>query len=76
MNTNAEAALSQLSARERVCLELCACGHTDKEVAARLGVTRHAIRFHIRNVMTKLSAKNRTHAVYISCLNGLLGNVE
>lgn len=65
-------AVTDLTPREFECLDLCACGHTDTQIAQKLGVTHHAVRFHIGNIMKKLGARNRTHAVAIVMLR-LLG---
>ena len=41
-------------------------GYANDEIADRNGVTRHAVRFHFRNIYRKLGARNRAHAVHIA----------
>lgn len=54
-----------LSTRERQVLELAALGLTNAEIAARLEVTVHAIKFHLAGIYRKLAVANRTGAVAI-----------
>lgn len=64
--------VAPLSEREQLCLWHCANGLTDEGIAERLNVTRHTVRFHISNILVKLSAANRTHAVFIGCREGII----
>ena len=43
-------------------LERAAEGQTNAEVAAALGVTTHAVKFHLSSIFRKLRVKNRTEA--------------
>lgn len=54
--------LAFLTSRERQVLERAAEGQTNAEVAAALGVTTHAVKFHMRSIFRKLRVKNRTEA--------------
>jgi DNA-binding NarL/FixJ family response regulator len=53
-----------LSMREAQVLELAALGLSNGEIAARLGVGVHAVKFHLSSVYRKLGVANRTEAAY------------
>jgi DNA-binding CsgD family transcriptional regulator len=57
------ASVSCLSARESQVLEMASRGLTNLEIAAQLGVTVHAVKFHLGSVFRKLGVHNRTEAV-------------
>jgi two-component system NarL family response regulator len=63
---------SSLSAREIDVLKLIANGLSNKEVANELGVTEATAKKHMTSVLTKLGAKDRTHAVRIGLERGIL----
>jgi DNA-binding CsgD family transcriptional regulator len=52
-----------LTKRERKVLEGRAQGLAYKEIAARLGISRHTVRTHVVNLLRKLDARSSTHAV-------------
>jgi DNA-binding CsgD family transcriptional regulator len=52
-----------LSRREAEVLDLAALGLTNQQIAARLKVTVHAVKFHLAGVYRKLGVANRTEAV-------------
>jgi DNA-binding CsgD family transcriptional regulator len=54
--------LERLSARETQVLEETALGLTNEQVAARLDVTVHAVKFHLGGIYRKLGVANRTEA--------------
>ena len=54
--------LHLLSVRERQVLELASRGLTNEQVAERLAVTGHAIKFHLASIYRKLGVANRTEA--------------
>jgi DNA-binding CsgD family transcriptional regulator len=60
--------LAQLTDRERQVLQLAASGETNAEIAATLGVTVHAVKFHLGSIFRKLGVVNRTSAaaLYLS----------
>ena len=61
-----------LTAREVEVLRLVALGQGNKEVAARLNVSEHTVKFHVSSVLAKLGARRRTEAVTIGILRGLV----
>lgn len=54
-----------LSEREAEVLELASQGLTNSDLAARLGVTVHTVKFHLASVYRKLGVANRTEAVAV-----------
>jgi DNA-binding CsgD family transcriptional regulator len=60
--------LAALTAREAEVLELASRGLTNRQIAARLHVTVHAVKFHLAGVYRKLGVANRTEAVVRSLL--------
>jgi DNA-binding CsgD family transcriptional regulator len=54
---------SGLSPREMEVLDLAALGLTNPQIAARLQVTVHAVKFHLAGIYRKLGVANRTEAV-------------
>ena len=54
-----------LSRREAEVLELTSLGLTNTQVATRLGVTIHAVKFHLAAVYRKLGVMNRTEAAVV-----------
>ena len=63
---------STLSARELEVLQLVADGLGNREVGERLLVTRETVKSHMRHLLEKLDAKNRTHAVAIGLRGELI----
>ena len=61
-----------LSARELQVLRLVAAGEGTNAIAARLGLSVHTTRNHIRNLMTKLGAHSRVEAVVMAARSGLI----
>ena len=51
-----------LSTRERQIAEMMTRGLTNAEIADQLGVTSHAIKFHLSSIYRKLGVANRTEA--------------
>jgi DNA-binding CsgD family transcriptional regulator len=54
-----------------VLIEL-ARGATTEEMAATLHLTTHTVRSHVRNILRKLQARSRAHAVAIGCSEGII----
>jgi DNA-binding NarL/FixJ family response regulator len=61
-----------LTPREIDVLRLVAGGNANKEIAARLSVTEESVKSHIRNILSKLRANDRTHAVTIGLKRGII----
>lgn len=70
-NTNNNAN-SPLSEREMTVLNYLGEGKQNKEIAFELDLSEATIKMHVRSICTKLSANNRTHAVFIARNTGLL----
>jgi DNA-binding NarL/FixJ family response regulator len=62
----------QLTPREIDVLRLLAEGLANREIANRLDISEHTIKFHIRSVMGKLGASTRTEAVTRGFRTGLI----
>jgi DNA-binding NarL/FixJ family response regulator len=61
-----------LTPREMDVIRLIRDGHRNKEIAARLEISETTVNFHIKNLVSKLRANDRTHAVTIATRRGLL----
>lgn len=61
-----------LTARELDVLRLIRDGHRNKQIADRLAISENTVNFHIKNLVDKLQANDRTHAVTIALRRGLL----
>jgi DNA-binding NarL/FixJ family response regulator len=61
-----------LTAREREILEMMADGAHNRTIAARLGISRHTVKFHVASILAKLGAESRTEAVALALRGGLL----
>jgi DNA-binding NarL/FixJ family response regulator len=70
LSPRATAQLPQLSPREREIMHLMAEGGTAEAVANRLGVSVETVRTHVRNVIRKLQARNRVHAIALALERG------
>jgi DNA-binding NarL/FixJ family response regulator len=53
-------------------LQLIAEGDANKEIAAKLSLSEGTIKGQIRNIMSKLGAKDRTHAAMIALRRGIM----
>ena len=61
-----------LTPREVDVLRLVAKGNGNKEIAAQLSLTEETVKGHIRNILAKLEANDRTHAVAIGVKRGII----
>lgn len=61
-----------LTGREEEVLRSMATGLSNPEIAASLSVSLETVKTHVGNVLTKLGAQNRTHAVVIAYESGLV----
>lgn len=62
----------QLTEREVQVLRLIAAGNANKEIAAQLGLAEDTVKRHVTNLLSKLSANDRTHAVTIALKRGII----
>jgi DNA-binding NarL/FixJ family response regulator len=60
-----------LTPREIDVLRLIAGGNANKEIAAQLSLTEETVKGHVKNILAKLGAKDRTHAVTIGLKRGI-----
>lgn len=61
-----------LTPRERDCLAFAAQGFREAEIAERNGIRQTTVRYHMDNVVAKLGARTRAHAVAIAAQLGLV----
>jgi DNA-binding NarL/FixJ family response regulator len=61
-----------LTPREVEVLSLVARGLANKEIAEKLGTASGTVKMHIQNILAKLGASDRTHAVTIAMERGIL----
>jgi DNA-binding NarL/FixJ family response regulator len=62
----------ELTARELEVLRLVACGNANKEIAAQLCIGEDTVKSHVTNILSKLDANDRTHAVTIGIKRGII----
>jgi DNA-binding NarL/FixJ family response regulator len=62
-----------LTLREVDVLRLIAEGNSNKQIAERLSMSQDTIKGYVRNILTKLGATDRTHAVTIGLKRGIIG---
>jgi DNA-binding NarL/FixJ family response regulator len=65
-------ALEALSPREIEILVLMSQGLANKNIADRLGISEHTVKFHVSSILSKLGAGSRTEAVTKGLKDGLL----
>jgi two-component system, NarL family, response regulator len=61
-----------LTAREIDILQRVAAGNANKEIAAQLSLAEETVKSHVRNILAKLGANDRTHAVTIGLKRGII----
>ena len=61
-----------LSERELEVLRLIANGNANKEIAAQLSIGEDTVKRHVTNILSKLNANDRTHAVTIGLKRGII----
>jgi DNA-binding NarL/FixJ family response regulator len=61
-----------LTTRELDVLRLIRDGYRNKQIADKLAIAETTVNFHIKNLVDKLGANDRTHAVTIAVRRGLL----
>lgn len=66
------AADDSLTLREVEVLRLIAAGNANKLVADQLSITEETVKAHVKNILSKLGANDRTHAVTIALKRGII----
>jgi NarL family two-component system response regulator LiaR len=61
-----------LTERELEVLHLLAMGLSNAAIAAQLSLSRNTVRHHVRSILLKLDASNRTEAVVLALQHGLV----
>jgi len=61
-----------LSTREIEVLKCVARGEANHEIAVRLHIAETTVKAHMKNILSKLDAKDRTHAVMVALKRGIL----
>lgn len=62
-NTDTDQNVTKLSKREQQVLDELSKGLPDKVIARNLGITKHTVRFHLKNIFRKLRVNSRLQAV-------------
>ncbi|MTV38952.1 response regulator [Duganella radicis] len=65
--------MDALSPREVEVLRLAAVGNTNLKIGEQLGLSEGTIKTHMKNVLAKMQAKDRTHAVLLGIQRGIIG---
>lgn len=61
-----------LTQRETEVLQLLAQGLSNKQIAARLGISEHTVKFHVSSIYARLNSASRTEAVRVGVQRGLI----
>jgi DNA-binding NarL/FixJ family response regulator len=61
-----------LSDREVQVLKLVAAGNSNKRIANHLSITEETAKGHVRSILAKLGASDRTHAVTVALTRGII----
>ncbi len=70
LSPRATSRVPQLSPREREIMNLMAEGMTAEQIGGQITVSVETVRTHVRNVIRKLQARNRVHAIAIALERG------
>ena len=62
----------RLSPREIEVLTLIAAGNSNKMISAQLGLSEETTKAHVKNIIAKLQAHDRTHAVTVALRRGII----
>ena len=65
-------ASAALTTRELEVLRLVASGYANKVISARLDINEETTKTHIKNILAKLGARDRTHAVSLGLKRGVI----
>jgi DNA-binding NarL/FixJ family response regulator len=61
-----------LTPREGEVLQMLASGLANKEIATRLAISEHTVKFHVASILGKFGAASRTEAVALGIRHGLV----
>ena len=61
-----------LTSREIQVLQLVGSGHANKAISAKLDINEETTKTHIKNILAKLGARDRTHAVSLGLKRGII----
>ena len=64
--------IEEITSREAEVLRMLAEGLVNKDIASRLGISDHTVKFHISSILEKLGASTRTEAVTLGIRRGLI----
>lgn len=66
------AADDALTEREIAVLKRVAVGNANKQIAVALGISEETVKAHMKSILAKLAANDRTHAVTIALNRGII----
>jgi DNA-binding NarL/FixJ family response regulator len=61
-----------LSPREIQVLELASLGKTNRLIGVQLGIAEETVKVHMKSVLSKMAANDRTHAVMLAIERGII----
>lgn len=61
-----------LSGRETEVLRFAASGNSNKRIAVQMSISEETVKAHMKSVLSKLMANDRTHAVTIALKRGII----
>jgi DNA-binding NarL/FixJ family response regulator len=61
-----------LSEREIDVLKLIALGNSNKRIGSHLAITEETVKAHVKSILSKLGANDRTHAVTLGVMRGII----
>ena len=64
--------VEELTPRESEVLQMPTNGLANKEIAARLSMSEHTVKFHVASILGKLGAGSRTEAVSLGIRRGIV----
>ena len=72
VNQTSEPPKDTLTEREAELLQLVANGFSNKAIAQRLSISENTVKYHMRQILLKLDAQNRTEAAILAIQAGLI----
>jgi DNA-binding NarL/FixJ family response regulator len=67
-----EPLIEAVTPRETQVLRMMALGLSNKEIAEKLQISEHTVKFHVASILGKLQARSRTEAVTVGIRRGLV----